>query len=235
MRQFCIMVIVLTMDQLYGQTPLFLGQYIKNEQYSMTFFSVRDTTKTVIGTVQNSIALEGNQILQSMVMKSSFQKSDFVDITAYSLKNLKPYFHSSNNDQRLLTIQYADTVHAMGRNVADGAIKTYTDRIPRGTHYYDSSSYQNILRWLDLKEGFQQELSLFNYDPNSTSGLMKAKITRVSSGIYTSKKSGNRKVWIVTELYGDKGLTTVHYIDQEDRRLWKMEINQGRLLMIRDE
>lgn len=235
MRQYYTLIAILTFNIFYGQNPKFIEKYIQNEQYTMTFFSVKDTTKTVIGNIQNSIILKDNQILQSMVMQSNFQKSDFIDITMYHLKNLKPFFHSSNNEQRLLTIHYGDTVHAMSRNVADGLIKTYVDIMVRPTHYYDSSSYQNILRWLDLREGFQEELKIYNYDPNSKSGLMKVKITGVSSELYNSKKLGTREVWKVSEVYGETAYTTVHYIDKQDRRLWKMEINQGRLVMIRDE
>ncbi len=209
------------------------SKWIKNESYNMTFFSIKDTIKTVIGNIENKLEINEGIITQSMTFKSKTFKNDFVDVTEYRLNNLKPIFHTSNNDQRFLTVVYGDTIHAIYRNVKDKKITSYRERINNKLNYFESSVYQNIIRWLPLKEGYSNDIKVYNYDPNSRTGIFEVKITEVISEKYQTIKSGLREVWKVTEYY--ENLKTIHYIDKEDRKLWKQEINGGLMSMIREE
>lgn len=211
----------------------FESKWIQNESYDMTFYSIKDTVKTVIGEIENKLEINNGIILQSMTLKSKMFKNDFVDVTEYRLSDLKPIFHTSNNDQRFLTVVYGDTIYAIYRNVKDKKIRNYTERINNKLKYFESSVYQNIIRWLPLEEGYSNDIAIYNYDPNSRTGIFEVKITEVISEKYQTKKSGLREVWKVTEFY--ENLKTVHYIDKEDRKLWKQEINGGIMLMIREE
>lgn len=206
-------------------------KWIKNEDINMVLFSSKDTVKTEIGRVKISINVENGTVIQTMTMENKMFKTDFIDITAYNINNLKPIYHSSNNDQRLITIVYGDTINAVYRSTKDKIFKTYQNKIEKVKNYFDSSVYQTILRWLSLKEGYTQEFTIFNYDPNSESGLMTFKITAVTTEKIVTKKSGIREVWKVTEQYGNTKLITSHYIDKENRKLWRQDINGGKIIM----
>lgn len=210
----------------------FESKWIKNESYDMTFYSIKDTIKTVIGEIENKLEINEGIIIQSMTFKSKMFKNDFVDVTKYRLSNLKPIFHTSNNDKRFLTVVYGDTIHAIYRNVSDKKITNYIELINNKLNYFESSVYQNIIRWLPLKEGYTNDIAIYNYDPSSRTGIFEVKITEVISEKYQTKKSGVRDVWRVTELY--ENLKTVHYVDKEDRKLWKQEINGGIMAVIRE-
>lgn len=210
-------------------------KWIKNEVFKMKFFSVNDTTKTEIGKITHSIEIDNQVITQSMTMEAKMFKSDFIDITAYRLNDFMPIYHSSSNDQRLITVAYDDTINAVYRGTKDKKIVTYQEALNKNTMLYDSSVYQNIIRWLPLKNGYTQEIPIFNYDPNSQSGIIYSKIIQVSTEKLQTKISGLREVWKVTEQYGNSNLTTVHFIDKENRKLWKQTINEGKLVMIAEE
>ncbi|MDX1904998.1 MAG: hypothetical protein SFU27_12645 [Thermonemataceae bacterium] len=211
----------------------FERKWIKNDNYKMIFYSIKDTIKTVIGEIENKLEINQGIIIQSMTFKSKMFKNDFVDVTEYHLSNLKPIFHTSNNDQRFLTVVYGDTIHAIYRNASDKRITSYVEIINNKLNYFESSTYQNIIRWLPLKEGYTNDIAIYNYDPNSRTGIFNVKITQVISEKYKTMKSGVRDVWKVTELY--ENLNTVHYIDKEDRKIWKQEVNGGKMVMLRVE
>ncbi len=211
----------------------FESKWIQSEENTMIFYSIKDSIKTVVGEVKNKIEVNSGIIIQSMTFTSKLFNNDFVDVTEYRLSNLKPIFHTSNNDQRFLTIVYGDTIHAIYRNVNDKRISNYAEAINNNLNYYESSVYQNIIRWLPLTDGYKKEFAIYNYDPNNRTGILNVKITDVISEKYQTKNSGVRDIWQVTEVY--EGLETVHFIDKEDRKLWKQEVNGGKLVMVREE
>jgi hypothetical protein len=211
----------------------FESKWIQNEESNMIFYSIKDSIKTVLGEIENKLEINNGIIIQSMTFKSKMFKNDFVDVTEYRLSNLKPIFHTSSNDQRFLTVVYGDTIHAIYRNVSNKEITNYTEPINNKLNYFESSVYQNIIRWLPLTDGYKTDFTIYNYDPNSRTGIFDVKITEVISEKYQTKKSGVRDIWKVTELY--ENIKTVHYIDKVDRKLWKQEINGGKMLMIREE
>lgn len=218
-----------------NQTDFIEKKWIKNQNNDMILYAVNDTVKIEIGKIKNTINVENGIVIQTMVMQNKVFKTDFVDITAYKVNNLMPIYHSSNNDQRLITIAYGDTINAIYRSNKDKTFKTYYNSMGKSIRYFDSSVYQTILRWFPLKENFKGEFTIFNFDPNSETGLMKFTITSVTTEKITTKKSGIREVWKVTEKYGNTELLTSHYIDKADRKLWKQEINGGKIIMLLEE
>ena len=212
----------------------FQKKWIKNENYTMIFYTVKDTSKMELGKIKNSIEITPNDyIKQSMVFSSKMFKTDFKDNSLYTRKTLAPILHISSNDQRALQIIYKDSIKCSYIGMKDNKKQSHSEVNNSTLTYYDSSTYQNIIRWLPLKEGYKKELDVYNYDPNSSIGFMKATITDVSLDQYETKKLGIRDVYKVTEFFSNS--KTVHYIDIKDRRLWKQEVNDGKVLIIRQE
>tara|TARA_R110000868_G_scaffold131361_4_gene341408 strand:+ start:6905 stop:7612 length:708 start_codon:yes stop_codon:yes gene_type:complete len=212
----------------------FQSKWIKNENYTMLFYAVNDTTKVEMGKIKNSIELTpSDYIKQSMIFSSPMFKSDFKDNSLYTRKTLTPILHISSNDKRSIQIIYKGSIKCSYIDMQNGKKQAHTEMNNSKLLYYDSSTYQNIIRWLPLKEGYKEELDVYNYDPNTTIGFMKVKITDVSHDNYKTQKSGIREVFRVTEFFGES--KTVHFIDKVDRRLWKVEVNDGKVIMLRQE
>ena len=64
--------------------------------------------------------------------------------------------------------------------------------------YFDSNLYPSLIGWLPLKDGYTQDISIYDYNPAAKIGVIKAAVKEVKSGTYTSAKSGVRDVWMVT-------------------------------------
>lgn len=221
--------------QKLNQNFSFESKWIKNENYITIFYAVTDTIKTEIGRMNNTVQTDDGFITQSMIMKNKMFKNDFIDITTYHAITLKPVFHSSFSDQRIITVAYNQGINAIYKSANEDQIKTYFQPIKENISFIESSEYQNAIRWLPLKEGFTQKIKTFNYDPNSETGFSEVQILKVSSENYQTEKSGLRSVWKVTGIYGSKRSKSVHYIDKEDRKLWKTEVNDGKVQIIREE
>jgi hypothetical protein len=92
-----------------------------------------------------------------------------------------------------------------------------------------------LITWIPLKEGYKQDISIYDYNPSGKIGVIKASVKNVVSGIYKSNKTGNRNVWVVTvtdEIGNGKDDFMIYYIDKTNRKLWKQEINAGGRKMI---
>lgn len=118
---------------------------------------------------------------------------------------------------RNVTGYYIDEVKKKTLNIND---------INRGD-YFDSNLYPILLGWLPLQEYYQQSISIYDYNPNARSGILKAIVKQVKSSTYTSEKSGIRKVWkveVTDEIRNNENSSTIYYLDKEDRIVWKQEI-----------
>ncbi len=48
--------------------------------------------------------------------------------------------------------------------------------------YFDSNLYPFLIGWLPLKEGYTQNISIYDYNPTAKIGVLKARVTEVKSG-----------------------------------------------------
>ncbi len=94
-------------------------------------------------------------------------------------------------------------------------------------------TYHNMIRWLPLKEGYIKDFLVYDYDPNYNTSFAKIQILEVKSEKFQTENSGLRPVFIVTVLY--KKSKSIHFIDQINRRIWKQELNDGKLILLFDE
>jgi hypothetical protein len=217
----------------------FEKRWIKTGSYQMIWYVQKDTSKIVIGEISTKVLTSRKflTIVTSVAMKSS--QGTWIDSTVAWLQSLAPLRHSSNNAQREMVLNFGPIVTGY-----------YNDKVKQEkiqiidttrTSYFDSNLYPALIAWLPLKEGYTQDLSIYDYNPSGTIGVIGAFIQMVSSGRYQSIRSGLRDVWVTTvrdEIGGDKHQSSMtYYIDKADRRLWKQEINIGtrKMLMLRKE
>ena len=98
--------------------------------------------------------------------------------------------------------------------------------------YFDSNIYPHLIRWLPLKNGYQKTISIFDYNPSTKTGVIKAHIKDVVKG-----KLGNtdKDVWIVkaTDDISDNKAISTFYIDIKTKQLIRQEIDmQGRKMVM---
>jgi hypothetical protein len=222
-----------------AQTGLIPGKnsvekvWIKSETYQMTWFAMKDTAKFEIGEVATQVLTDKNFVTIITEVKMKNSKAPWIDTTIADISTLAPIRHTSSNTQRDMVLNFGKIVTG-----------SYNDKLKQQNYlisdttsaaYFDSNFYPALITWIPLKEGYKQDISIYDYNPSGKIGVIKASVKNVVSGIYKSNKTGNRNVWVVTvtdEIGNGKDDFMIYYIDKTNRKLWKQEINAGGRKMI---
>jgi hypothetical protein len=203
-------------------------KWIKNQNYQMVWYALRDTARMEIGKVSTAISSDNKNITVVTQVSMKQMKTPWVDTTVAEKSTLKPIRHSSYNGQRDMVLNFGKVVTGSYNN----KIKKKQTEIKDTTNeaYFDSNLYPTLISWLPLKEGYKKDIAIYDYNPDGKIGVIKAFVKEVKKGIYESKKSGTHNVWIVTVAdeigNGENGIST-YYIDVLDRKVWKQEMNAG--------
>ncbi len=216
----------------------FEKKWIKSHAYQMTWFAMKDTVKFEIGEVSTKIQTHKKYLTIITEVKMKNAKGIWIDTTIADISTLAPVRHASYNMQREMVLNFGEIVTGFYNDKLKQQHTIISDTA--GTAYFDSNLYPVLLTWLSLKEGYKQNISIYEYNPSGKMGVIKASIKQVTSGTYESSKSGSKDVWVVTvvdEIGNDENDFMNYYIDKKDRRLWKQEINAGgrKMLMQRKE
>jgi hypothetical protein len=204
---------------------------IKNENSSMVWYALKDTAKVEIGKVDTRILKSGKKITVSSTVKMK-NMPDWKDETVAEFPNFAPVKHTSFNVQRDMLLDFGkkNTVTGYYLDKAKNE-KTEINETTVGK-FFDSNLYTQLIRWLPLKEGYTTEMAIFDYNPGSGKGIMKAYVTGTKKGIYK-----NTPVWMVsvTDDISQKKAISTYYIDTKTRELLKQEIDMGPRKMVMEK
>ncbi|MEJ7828486.1 MAG: hypothetical protein WKF91_09830 [Segetibacter sp.] len=175
---------------------VFEKTWIKNQTYQMKWFAIRDTSKFEMGTVSTQTLSDNKYltIITRVNMKNS--RAPWVDTTVAEIKTLKPIRHSSFNTQRDMVLTFGKIVTGFYNDKTKQQNTIISDTTT--SEYFDSNLYPALIGWLPLKDGYKQDISIYEYNPSGKIGVIKATINDVKSGTYQSSFSGTKNVWIVT-------------------------------------
>lgn len=212
----------------------FDSKRIKNESYKMVWYIKQDTSKIEIGKINTEIKKAKDNVIVITTIDMAKGQTKWVDSTIAKINNLKPIYHSSFNMQRDMVLHFDKKVTGYyldkKTNVkSDINVETATN------DYFDSNIYPQLIRWLPLKEGYQEDISIFDYNPKAKTGVIKAFLKNVRKDVFKWKNNKSRNVWVVetTDDISDKQVLVTFYIDIETGRLWKQEIDmQGRKMVM---
>lgn len=201
------------------------SRLIKNETSEALWYADNAGAKTEIGSIITELkkVSKTDLLIRTTVKLKQAPDNQWTDSTMVKISDFTPIYHSSYNAMR-------DMILKSGKDKVSGY---YLDKkskqkdiieIP-ATHYFDSSSYAILIRYLPLKENYTAEISIFDYNPKSEKkGMMKAYILDTQKKEYKGKP-----VWAVktNDDISNKTTTTTYYIDPETRKIIKQEMDMG--------
>ena len=220
--------ITFAQNKLVPAKASFEKQWLKDGTYRMIWYAVKDTSKIEIGKVTTQVITNDKNVTVVSQVEIKNMNAPWIDSTVADIVTLKPVYHSSYNMQRDMVLHFGKVVEGFYNDkmkMQNTSIKDTTNEA-----YFDSNLYPVLVGWLPLGEGYEQDISIYDYNPSARSGVLKASVDSVKSGHYLTKKSGNREIWIVSvsdELGGDGTSNSTYYFDKADRKLWKEELNAG--------
>jgi hypothetical protein len=213
----------------------FEKKWVKNAYYEMVWYAIKDTAKYEIGKVTTKILADNKNLTVVTKVSMKNMKAPWIDSTVAEIKTLKPIKHTSYNTQRDMVLNFGKVVTGFYNDKMK--IKTSMISDTTKNDYFDSNLYPVLIGWLPLKNDYNQDISIYDYNPSAKIGVIKASIRNVTSQTYLTDKNGIRNVWVVTvsdEIgNGENGVST-YYFDKVDRKLWKQEINaSGNKMMLK--
>ena len=134
-----------------------------------------------------------------------------------------PAYHSSSNSMRDMVLKSGKD-KVTGYHLDKKSQKKDVIDIP-ATHYFDSSSYPLLIRYLPLKVHYTAEISIFDYNPKSEKkGMMKAYILDTQKA-----EQKGKPVWAVktNDDISNKSTTVIYYIDSVTRKIVKQDIEMA--------
>lgn len=222
--------ISLAQNKLTPGEKSFESKWIRNTDYTMKWYALKDTTKFEIGSVLTQIETNKNSltVTTQVIMKNA--KMKWIDSTVADIKTLAPIYHSSYNGQRDMVLNFGKIVTGYYNDKIKNRSAIVSDTTTE--NYFDSNLYPLLIGWLPLKEGYKKDIAIYDYNPDGKIGVVKAAVRDVKTGTYPTEKSGTRKVWIVTVEDEIANESMIYYFDQENRKLWQQEINMGNRKML---
>ncbi|BAP33361.1 uncharacterized protein CHSO_4324 [Chryseobacterium sp. StRB126] len=230
MRTFIFLLLIssthfFSQELLSPQNTAINSKLIKDETSEALWYADNAGSKTEIGSIITELKKlnKTDLLIKTMVKLKQAPEAKWTDSTLVKASDFTPIYHSSYNAMR-------DMVLKSGKDKVTGY---YLDKksqkkdiieIP-ATHYFDSSSYAMLIRFLPLKENYTTEISIFDYNPKSEKkGLMKAYILDTQKAEYKGKP-----VWVVKTNDDISNRTSVvtYYIDPETRKIVKQEMGMS--------
>ncbi|GMN11379.1 hypothetical protein MTsPCn9_10140 [Croceitalea sp. MTPC9] len=210
--------------------------FVFPEKYTMNMFFVVDSLKRPMGKFHTSLVKKDNNIAITTKLQMPNQpKNQWIDSTVVNSINFEPLFHSSKNPQREMVMKFGEKITGYYKDLMTDSktqiLETSTEP------FFDSNFYPYLIRLLPLKDEYATTISMFDYNPKSKIGIMKATILDTKS-IEIDFNGKERKVWEVktTNDISDNKFMTTFYIDKATRQTLKQvtETEQGQLVMERE-
>lgn len=186
---------------------------------------LRDTARVEVGTVQTQVKVSKQTILVITSVNLKGATSSWIDSTIVDKIEFSPIYHSSYNGQRDMALRFGPSITGFYLDKKSGQRTEIAQQVEAG--YFDSNFYPMLLAWLPLDTTLKVDINIFDYNPSGKTGLLKARVVKVSAGSFKSKKLGERSVWVVQVTDDIAGATSYYYFDKLTRQLFKQEINAG--------
>ncbi|WP_347218020.1 hypothetical protein [Chryseobacterium sp.] len=201
------------------------SKLIKNEISEAVWYTENSGSKAEIGSIITELKkLNTTELLIRTTIKlKQAPDAQWVDSTLVKTSDFTPVYHSSYNMMRDMVLKSGQD-KVSGYYLDKKSQKKDIIEIP-ATHYFDSSSYAMLIRFLPLKENYTAEISIFDYNPKSEKkGMMKAYILDTQKAEYKGKS-----VWAVktNDDISNKASTVTYYIDPETRKIVKQDMDMA--------
>ncbi|WP_160136081.1 hypothetical protein [Chryseobacterium sp. c4a] len=201
------------------------SKLIQDETSEMLWYAENAGTKIEIGSITTELKkLNKTELLiKTMVKLKQTPDAKWTDSTIVKSSDFSPIYHSSYNSMRDMALKSGKD-KVTGYYLDKKSQKKDIIDLP-ATHYFDSSSYVMLIRFLPLKEHYTSEISIFDYNPKSEKkGMMKAYILETQKSEYKGKP-----VWMVktTDDINNKSTIVTYYIDPITRKIVKQDIDMG--------
>lgn len=235
MKKIFLPVLIFFSIPVFGQHAMFDKKWTRNGLTEMAYYVVNGGQKTEICSF--FIDINSNEKQLAVYTTLQFKNSDEVwkDTSLSHPATFQPFYRSSRSKDKEYVLKFGKEVSGYYLDKKTGKRTVIKETITG--NFLDSYTYPYLLGLLPLNPGYKTGLPVYDYKPGSPANVKNASVTEVKNNIYNSALTGEHKVWQVTVVEEATGDRYEYYIDQESRRIWKIDVqsNQTHLLLVDKE
>ncbi len=201
------------------------AKWIRDDQYSMKWYSVRDTMRNELGKINTTVSVKDGRIyiVTDVVMKKA--TGSWLDSTVADARTISPIYHSSRNARRHMAIYYDKTITGYYQDNISGKTDQVHDEI--SSPYFDSNIYTSLLAWLPLQAGYKATIPVYDYNSAQKHGLVNIVINGVKEEKYTMPDNSSVDVYVLDVMDGIIESPSTYYISKKDRQVLKIVASFG--------
>ncbi|WP_340158732.1 hypothetical protein [uncultured Maribacter sp.] len=204
---------------------------IKEENYQMAWYMLKDSIKIEIGKTRTEIQKKKERIYIITTVEMPSAPTTWVDSTIVGRKKLEPIYHSSFNQQRDMALNFSEQVTGYYNDKESGEKTEISESVD--LPFFDSNFYPQLIRWLPLKAGYANTIAIFDFNPKTGSGVLTSTIKNTEQATM-ELKGAIKEVWkvTVTDDISKNAAISTYYIEKESRKVLKQEIDMGGRKMV---
>jgi len=216
-----------------GNIP-FDTKLIKNGKYEMACYIMDGERQVQNSTFVYDVNLDKETFSIFTVLTATGTNDQWIDTSIADKATFKPIYRSSYSKNREMQLHYGKEV--TGYHYDKKSRKKKVIKEPVNEAFLDSYLYPYVIGLLPLTSGYSASLPVYDYKPENTSNVKSTRIEEVKNNIYVSSLTGTHKVWQMSIYEPATDEKYEYYIDQETRRIWKVEVfAQGQHVLMVDQ
>lgn len=224
-----------------GQTLLTPGQVkfnesgLRNSKAEFAYYAVDNGQQVEIGNFFIETKLTDEQFTVATELKLHSNANRWIDTSISDRQSLRPVYRSSVSPEKKLVLRYGTEVKGeyLDKNTGKKAPIRHTVEVS----FFDSYLYPYMLSLLPLTTGYKADISVFEFKPGQSKHVKRSRIEEVVNNLHKSPLTGEHKVWKLSVFEEATNDRYTYYIDKEDGRIWKIDIQSKntRLVLINRE
>ncbi|MGD8747581.1 MAG: hypothetical protein PVI44_03875 [Balneolaceae bacterium] len=190
-------------------------------QYQYELMLVAGGQQMNIGTLTDEVRIyrKKKTVERIQVLKRPNQPQHMDSVRAV-LNSLAPLSHNSQNQNRIITLNFSPSGVEGSYHFTDSATVEINDRFDQP--YFDSNWVDLIIRLLPLKKGYERTIDTHEVAADGTSGFVPYQVEVTDQVKLKGRDGKSVKAWVVTQNKEDR--ITRYYIRVGSLEVIKMEV-----------
>lgn len=234
LTSFPLLIVGKAQSSLQPGSNVFEKKWIRNGLTEMAYYVVSNGQTTEICSFTININSNSRDLAVYTTLRFLHSDEQWTDTCLSDANTFAPIYRSSYSTNKEYVFKYGKEVTGYYLDKKTKKRKAVKEAV-KGT-FFDSYTYPYLLGLLPLTSGYKTDIAVYDYKPENSTNIKKARVEEVKNNKYVSNLTGEHKVWQVNVLEEATGDRYEYYIDKDSRRIWKVNIySNGQQLMLVDK
>lgn len=198
---------------------------LKASTFEMELQALSQSGYVPVGSYVVTVKPDAKTISVFTVLTMYSNQEKYFDTTIADATSLAPVYRSSSSPAKQMVLNYGKEIRGYYYDKSKSRHSEIKD-VPQSP-FFDSYIYPHVFAAMPLTLGYRAKIPVYDCKPGSVSNFKTTTIESVKNNVYTSRYSGEHKVWQVSVYEEGPNEKYDYFIDQNNSRTWKIEMVAG--------